>query len=118
MPWTFSHPSVVFPLKHLKIGKFLNLPALVIGSVSPDLFYSVGLFKLATKAHHLIGWFYTAFPLCIVLFIILSMLSKPLEQILPIPIKLCTEWKLSNCVNCFFFVYWGSHTYFMGWLYS
>lgn len=113
MPWTFSHPAVVFPLKHSKLGKFLNLPALVIGSVSPDLFYSVGLFKLATKAHHFIGWFYTAFPLCIVLFIISSMLSKPLEQILPIPIKLCKEWKLSNYIIIVFSLFIGAATHIL-----
>lgn len=113
MPWTFSHPAVVFPLKHSKIGKFLNLPALVIGSISPDLFYSVGLFKLATKAHHFIGWFYTAFPLCIVLFIIFSMLSKPLEKILPIPIKLYKEWKLSNCIIIAFSLFIGAATHIL-----
>lgn len=113
MPWTFSHPAVVFPLKHSKIGEFLNLPALVVGSVSPDLFYSVGLFKLATKAHHFIGWFYTAFPLCIVLFIIFSMLSKSLEQILPIPIKLYKEWKLSNCIIIAFSLFIGAATHIL-----
>lgn len=61
MPWTFSHPAVVFPLKQSRIGKYLNLPALVVGSTSPDLLYSFGLYQSATTAHNLVGWFYTAF---------------------------------------------------------
>ncbi|MDI2113718.1 DUF4184 family protein [Commensalibacter nepenthis] len=98
MPWTFSHPAIVFPLKQSRMGKFLDLPALVIGSISPDLFYSVGLFKLATRAHHFISWFYTAFPLCIVLFIVISILSRSLSKILPIPIEPNKQWNVINCI--------------------
>ncbi|MCT8351376.1 DUF4184 family protein, partial [Photorhabdus kayaii] len=39
MPWTFSHPAAVFPLKNLPGGRLLNLPALIMGSLSPDFFY-------------------------------------------------------------------------------
>ncbi len=30
MPWTFSHPAAVFPLKNLPGGRLLNLPALIM----------------------------------------------------------------------------------------
>ncbi|CAI3925885.1 unnamed protein product [Commensalibacter communis] len=111
MPWTFSHPAVVFPIKQSKIGKFLNLPALIIGSIFPDLFYSVGLFKLATKAHHIIGWFYTAFPLCVLLFIILSIFSTNLNKILPITIEPCKQWGRSNCLIIIFSLFIGAVTH-------
>ncbi len=51
MPWTFSHPAAVFPLKNFPGGRLLNLPALITGSLSPDFFYSVGLYDIATTAH-------------------------------------------------------------------
>lgn len=84
MPWTFSHPAVVFPLKSLPGRRLLNLPALITGSLSPDLFYSVGLYDIATTAHHLPGWFYTAFPLCLLIFLIVRLLSCPLSVLFPI----------------------------------
>ncbi|MGJ0630070.1 DUF4184 family protein [Xenorhabdus bovienii] len=84
MPWTFSHPAAVFPLKSLPGGRLLNLPALITGSLSPDFFYSVGLYDVATVAHHLPGWFYTAFPLCLLIFLIVRLLSYPLSVLFPI----------------------------------
>ncbi|MDC9620177.1 DUF4184 family protein [Xenorhabdus sp. XENO-7] len=84
MPWTFSHPAAVFPLKNLSGGRLLNLPALITGSLSPDFFYSIGLYDVATTAHHLLGWFYTAFPLCLLIFLIVRLLSYPLSVLFPI----------------------------------
>ncbi|TYO99774.1 DUF4184 family protein [Xenorhabdus doucetiae] len=84
MPWTFSHPAAVFPLKVLPGGRLLNLPALITGSLSPDFFYSVGLYDIATIAHHLPGWFYTAFPVCLLIFLIARLLSSPLSVLTPI----------------------------------
>ncbi|MDC9592108.1 DUF4184 family protein [Xenorhabdus sp. IM139775] len=84
MPWTFSHPAAVFPLKDLPGGRLLNLPALITGSLSPDFFYSVGSYDIATTAHHLPGWFYTALPLCLLIFLIVHLLSSPLSVLTPI----------------------------------
>ncbi|MDX7992053.1 DUF4184 family protein [Xenorhabdus littoralis] len=84
MPWTFSHPAAVFPLKNLPGGRFLNLPALITGSLSPDFFYSVGLYNVAATAHHLPGWFYTSFPLCLLIFLVVRLLSSPLSVLFPI----------------------------------
>ncbi|MDX7988405.1 DUF4184 family protein [Xenorhabdus sp. 12] len=84
MPWTFSHPAAVFPLRRLPGGKLLNLPALVVGSLSPDFFYSIMQYKLAATSHHLLGWFYTAFPLCLLIFLLVRLLSRPLSNLFPI----------------------------------
>lgn len=67
MPWTFSHPAVVFPIKQSRFGHFLSLPALILGSLSPDLFYSMMWYSAATTAHDLIGWLYTGLPLCLLI---------------------------------------------------
>lgn len=117
MPWTFSHPAVVFPIKQSRLGKFLNLPALIIGSISPDLFYSVGLYSLSTKAHHFIGWFYTAFPVCIVIFVLISILSSSLNKILPIPIEPYTQWNLKGCIVIIVSLFIGAAILLLGLLY-
>ncbi len=65
MPWTFAHPVIVFPLKQSRYGRWLNLPALITGSVSPDLLYSSGMYRAADEAHHFTSWFYTGLPVCL-----------------------------------------------------
>lgn len=87
MPWTFSHPAIVFPLKQSRFGKNLNLPALIVGSASPDLLYSFGLYQAATTAHHLWGWFYTGFPFCVLILILNYLLRAPLKRMSPIPLN-------------------------------
>ncbi|EPU3934377.1 DUF4184 family protein [Morganella morganii] len=86
MPWTFAHPAVVFPLKHSRFGRWLNLPALITGSVSPDLLYSFGMYRAADKAHHFTGWFYTGLPVCLAVLFIFHCLSAPLKTVLPFPV--------------------------------
>ena len=86
MPWTFSHPAVVFPLKQSRFGRWLNLPALITGSVSPDLLYSAGMYRAADEAHHFAGWFYTGLPVCLAVLLIFHLLSAPLKILLPFPV--------------------------------
>ncbi|MBA3727450.1 MAG: DUF4184 family protein, partial [Armatimonadetes bacterium] len=38
MPWTFSHPAAVLPLRRL-CPQSLDFAALVIGSTTPDIGY-------------------------------------------------------------------------------
>ena len=49
MPWTFAHPAAILPLR-----RHLPQAALVVGSISPDIGYYLGLYPLATFAHS--GW--------------------------------------------------------------
>lgn len=86
MPWTFAHPAIVFPLKQSRYGRWLNLPALITGSVSPDLLYSSGMYRAADEAHHFIGWFYTGLPVCLAVLLIFHWLSVPLKTVLPFPV--------------------------------
>ncbi|XKD94380.1 DUF4184 family protein [Morganella morganii] len=51
MPWTFSHPAVVFPLKQSCFGLWLNLPALITGSVSSDLLSLRHFFRLSESVN-------------------------------------------------------------------
>lgn len=111
MPWTFSHPAIVFPLKHSRWGQFLNLPALILGSLSPDLLYSFGLYDLASKAHHLYGWFYTAFPLCIFIYIIVYLLIEPLKQVIPFPMQKNNLWNIRYFSILIFSLFLGAMTH-------
>lgn len=111
MPWTFSHPAVVFPLKHSRFGRGLNLPALVTGSLSPDLLYSFGLYRAAGDAHHFGGWFYTGLPFCLLLILIFHYLSEPLKKILPVPVTdpLTRSWRDNAVVLISLFIGAATH---------
>ncbi|WP_272677155.1 DUF4184 family protein [Providencia huaxiensis] len=87
MPWTFSHPAVVFPIKQSRFGRFLSLPALILGSLSPDLFYSMMWYSAATMAHDLIGWLYTGLPLCLLITIFVQKSAFFLHYAVPFPLK-------------------------------
>lgn len=122
MPWTFSHPSIVFPIKQSRIGKNLNLPALIVGSTSPDLLYSFGLYQSATTAHDLLGWFYTAFPFCLLVFILNYLLRNPLKCVSPIPlyepikpnIRALSLFVLSLYIGAITHIVWDSFTHETG----
>lgn len=111
MPWTFAHPAAVFPIKQSRLGKYLNLSALVIGSISPDLFYSFGLYGLATKAHHFLGWLYTGLPLSILFYLVVLYLSNSLAKILPLPITFTQQWNYTQVIVLILSLFVGAATH-------
>jgi hypothetical protein len=54
MPFTLAHPAVVVPLAR-RAPRWFELPALVVGSMSPDFEYFVYLRPVRTIGHDLIG---------------------------------------------------------------
>lgn len=84
MPWTFSHPAAVLPLR--RIGPWrLPLSGLVAGSIAPDLGYYIGRTDWAAYAHTLPGIVVLCVPggwLCVVL---MRWLREPLVALLPQP---------------------------------
>src|SRR3954451_141750 len=54
MPFTPAHPAIVVPLARRWPGCFI-LPALVVGSMSPDFEYFVYLRPIRTIGHDLVG---------------------------------------------------------------
>jgi len=58
MPFTLSHPAAVIPLRR-PLGRRAVLSALVIGSMTPDFAYFVGVQSLRASTHTLasIAWF-------------------------------------------------------------
>ena len=84
MPWTLSHPAAVLPLRRL--GPLpLDFAALVIGSLTPDIGYYIGSFRLADVAHTLAGSFVACVPTGAVMLVILYIFSRPVCYALPRP---------------------------------
>lgn len=50
MPWTFAHPAAVLPLRRYG-PRWLDFPALVIGSLTPDVGYYLRWLDLSRLAH-------------------------------------------------------------------
>lgn len=54
MPFPLAHPAAVLPLNRL-CPRWLNLPALVIGSLIPDAAYLLGRLKVEDISHSVLG---------------------------------------------------------------
>src|SRR5262245_18763262 len=84
MPWTFAHPAAVIPLRRYCPAP-LNFPALVIGSMTPDLGYHILRKDVALYAHTLEGSLLVCLPAALVLLALLCLSRKPLWYLLPQP---------------------------------
>jgi hypothetical protein len=82
MPWTFSHPAAVLPLARLR---FLSLPALVCGSLTPDVGYYFGLHELAARAHSIPGTIWIGIPTGLLCLLAFYMCRRPVWFLLPQP---------------------------------
>ncbi len=82
MPWTFSHPAAVLPLKRF-CPRPLSFPGLLAGSIMPDLGYYLGQFGLARLAHTVLGGVFVCVPTGLILLIVLASLREPLLFLLP-----------------------------------
>ena len=83
MPWTFSHPLAVVPLRRLS-GRF-NFTALIIGSMAPDFGYYVGRFPVATFAHTALGTLAVCLPTGLLALGLFYLIRRPLCFVLPKP---------------------------------
>lgn len=84
MPWTFAHPAAVLPLKRL-CPRWLNFPALLIGTMMPDLSYYIPGTDFSAYAHTLAGCLVICLPCGLVILGLLYALRVPLVHLLPQP---------------------------------
>ena len=84
MPWTFSHPAAVLPLRRLT-PTYLNLPALMCGSMAPDLGYFINEWETAGYAHTAAGSVVVGVPLGLACLLMFYLLRRPLWFLLPQP---------------------------------
>lgn len=66
MPFTFSHPAIILPLKCLPTNWF-SLTTLIIGSLTPDFEYFIRMKVQSNYSHTLYGIFWFDLPLAILL---------------------------------------------------
>jgi len=130
MPWTVSHVAAVLPLRRSTPWP-LDFPALVIGSMTPDLGYYIGRFELATFDHTLRGSFLAGLPTGVILLLAFYLFCKPVAFALPRPhrpalLPLCpgfdglrpARWWiiiLSLLVGIWTHIFWDSFTHDTGW---
>src|SRR6267142_2803077 len=54
MPFTLAHPAVVLPLRRFS-PRVLSFPALVVGSITPDVGYCFGRLNVEEFSHSFVG---------------------------------------------------------------
>lgn len=80
MPFTFSHPAIVLPLKNI-FGKWVSLTGLIIGSLTPDFEYFFRMKMQSDFSHTLLGTLWFNLPLGIILsFVFHQIIKKPLIE--------------------------------------
>lgn len=87
MPFTFSHPAIILPLKYLP-KKWVSLTGLVVGSVTPDFEYFIRMKDDSKYSHTLAGMFWYDLPLGIILaFLFHNIVRNSLTNNLPLIFK-------------------------------
>ncbi|WDF79786.1 DUF4184 family protein [Mucilaginibacter sp. AW1-7] len=87
MPFTFAHPAIILPLKHLP-KRWYSITGLIIGSMTPDFEYFIRMRVKAIYGHSVVGLFYFDLPLGLLLtFIYLFVVKDKLIDHLPIQLN-------------------------------
>lgn len=83
MPFTFAHPAAVVPLK--KFCPRLNLPALIAGSITPDLGYYLHNWVWSISGHSFAGSVTFDIPAGLTLLALFYLTIRPMSRLLPYP---------------------------------
>lgn len=82
MPFTLAHPAAIIPFKRF-CPRYLSFPALIAGSISPDLSYFFGRFDLGPFAHHPLKGFLFGVPAGLFILAAFYFLRSPALKMLP-----------------------------------
>lgn len=83
MPFTFSHPAIILPLKYLP-RKWFSLTGLIVSSLTPDFEYFIRMKVQSNYSHTVYGIFWFDLPLVILLsFIFHNIIKDDLFKNLP-----------------------------------
>ncbi|QZY55065.1 DUF4184 family protein [Crassaminicella profunda] len=111
MPFTFSHPAIVIPIKN-KFEKYFDFTALVLGSMAPDFEYFIRFKPMGTVGHTIGGFFYFNLPLCLIMaYIFHYIIKKPFILNLPKPMDqwfyhiAMGRWSIKSIKDFFIFIY-------------
>lgn len=103
MPFTFSHPAAVLPLRQY-CPKYLNLPALMAGSLAPDLGYYMHNWHWSVCGHSFLGSLKFDLPAGLLLTALFYISVRPVARLLPYPHRealssICPVLKLPSLHN-------------------
>ncbi len=85
MPWTFAHPAAIVPLRSL-CPRWLSFPALILGTMAPDISYYVGMHgQWRGFCHTPEGILAACLPVCLLLLALLLRFAAPLTVLLAEP---------------------------------
>jgi hypothetical protein len=131
MPWTFSHPAAVLPLRRFA-PRYLSLPALMCGSIAPDVGYYLGRFDVAAYAHTAAGSVVAGVPIALACLLLFYLLRRPLWFLLPhphrsavAPLIKSTPWRQKSfwfaavpslLIGVWTHNIWDSFTHLSGWM--
>ncbi len=104
MPFTFSHPAIVLPLKRV-FKNNISLTGLIIGSLMPDFEYFFKMKIESNYSHTILGNLWFNLPLGIIIcFIFHNIIKKPFIDNSPLFIQR-RMWKTRslNWTNYFFY---------------
>jgi hypothetical protein len=83
MPFPLAHPAAVLPLRRF-CPRHLNFPALIIGSLCPDVGYFSGPLRLDHFSHRfLAGSFGFCLPVGLLILLVFYLVRSPVVKILP-----------------------------------
>jgi hypothetical protein len=126
MPFPLAHPAAVLPLKRY-CPRWLNFPALVIGSLTPDAGYLFGELHGGRFSHDLLGSFGFCLPAGLLMVVLFYWLRAPLARMMPTPyqralLPLCqrppgSPWAIviSLLIGAWTHLLWDSFTHTNGW---
>lgn len=127
MPFPLAHPAAVLPFRRY-CPRWFSFPALVVGSLAPDLGYFFGRFALDRFSHQLLGSFLFCLPvgiLCLVfLYALRSYAVRKVFKATPPPIlqlawsPLGSPWVvvISLLAGAWTHLFLDSFTHQSGWL--
>lgn len=127
MPFPLAHPAAVLPLKRY-CSRWLNFPALVIGSLVPDAAYLFQRDDISSFSHEVLGSLAFGLPTGFLLLAALYVLRMPAVERLPGPARrlfltLCHRpigplWlaAMSLIIGIWTHVLWDSFTHGDGWI--
>ena len=135
MPFTFSHPAAILPLRRIK---FLQTVPLIVGSITPDLpyyfparFTPAGLGRVMSQTHTPMGTLWLDIPIGVAVLLFAYLLRGPLTALMtPRARALCLDsierlkqgkwnWLLAMLgiyVGAWTHLAWDSFTHENGWM--
>src|SRR5579872_1927354 len=127
MPFTLAHPAAVLPFRRY-CPRYFNFPALIIGSLAPDIGYCFGRLRVDEFSHRFVGSLGFCLPVGLLMLGMFYGLRHPIVGMLPasqrkVFLPLCERPPgsllaiiISLLIGAWTHLLWDSFTHKNGWL--